>query len=260
MEIKLIRNATLRVTYAGHTFLIDPYFAPKHSLPSFTGRSPNPMVDLPEQPSDIIKDCEMIIVSHLHTDHFDSLAQEMLPKELPIFCQPGDEGTISEKGFTQVTPITDQIVWQNISITRTTGRHGTTAPILQMMGHVSGFVLAAEGEPMVYWMGDTVWYEDVQQVIDQHEPDIIITHSGGAVWGNGELIIMDAAQTIALCKYAPHSEVVATHIEALDHCLSTRSDLKKASLEAGILEGQLFIPEDGMTIEFKKGNLSGTSK
>ena len=250
MKIKLIRNATLKITVAGHTFLIDPYFAPKHTLPSFTGRSPNPMVDLPETPADVLADCEMVLVSHLHTDHFDKVAQNLLPKRLPIYCQPGNEGKIGEAGFEDVTPITDRIIWQDVTITRTPGRHGTSASILGLMGEVSGFVLAAVGEPTVYWMGDTVWYKDVQQVIDQYKPDIIVTHSGGAVWGDGELIIMDAAQTVAVCQYAPQSKVIATHLEALDHCLSTRSDLADAAKEAKIQANQLFIPEDGVELDF----------
>ncbi|MHC2572396.1 hypothetical protein [Rhizobium leguminosarum] len=47
MKLQLIRNATLKLDYAGRTVLIDPYFAPKHSQPSFAGRSPNPLVELP---------------------------------------------------------------------------------------------------------------------------------------------------------------------------------------------------------------------
>ncbi|MBE0691385.1 MAG: MBL fold metallo-hydrolase, partial [Anaerolineae bacterium] len=42
MIIQLVRNATLRLDYAGQRILIDPYFADKHTLPSFTGLSPNP--------------------------------------------------------------------------------------------------------------------------------------------------------------------------------------------------------------------------
>ena len=47
MKLRLFRNATLKLDYAGRTVLIDPYLAPRHSLPSFTGRSPNPMTELP---------------------------------------------------------------------------------------------------------------------------------------------------------------------------------------------------------------------
>lgn len=53
MQIQLIRNATLHITYAGHIFLIDPYLAAKHTMPSFAGISPNPLVDLPFSPQEV---------------------------------------------------------------------------------------------------------------------------------------------------------------------------------------------------------------
>ena len=38
----------------------------------------------------------MVIVSHLHGDHFDETAHKMLPKDTPIFTQPGNEEQIRE--------------------------------------------------------------------------------------------------------------------------------------------------------------------
>src|SRR5574341_1792921 len=47
MKLQFIRNATMRLTYAGVSILTDPYLAAKHAYPSLRGRSRNPMVDLP---------------------------------------------------------------------------------------------------------------------------------------------------------------------------------------------------------------------
>lgn len=243
--MQFIRNATLRLTYNGHLFIIDPYLAPKHSLPSYTGKSPNPLVELPIPIEQVLDGIEMAIISHLHSDHFDSVAYERVPKTLPIFCQPGDEEFIRGKGFEDVTPIEHEAAWQGISMTRTTGRHGT-GETATLMGNVSGFVLRAEGEPTIYWAGDTIFYEPVQQVISEHQPDIIIVHSGGAVWGEDtNPIIMNAVQTIAVCQFAPNATVIATHMEALDHCLTSRSDLRTAAEFAGVSAERLLIPADG---------------
>ena len=54
MQIQLIRNATLRFEYAHRSFIIDPYLAAKHTRPSYTGASPNPLVDLPCSPQEAI--------------------------------------------------------------------------------------------------------------------------------------------------------------------------------------------------------------
>lgn len=250
MKMQLIRNATLRMTYAGHTFVIDPYLAPKHSLPSYTGSSPNPLLELPTTPQAVIEKIEMAVVSHLHTDHFDPLAQELLPHDTPILCQPGDDNKIRAKGFREVLPLTTDVHWNTITIRRTLGRHGSSKAILKDMGQVSGFIFEAEQEPTIYWAGDTVWYDEIRKAITQWRPDIIITHSGGAVWGENELIIMNAEQTVAVCEYASASTVVATHLEALDHCLVSRVDLRQYARKHGIKDEQLHIPKDGAKLEF----------
>jgi len=250
MKLQLIRNATLRLTYAGHTFVIDPYLAPKDSLPSYAGIAPNPRVELPISPQAVIEGIEMVVVSHLHTDHFDPLAQELLPQETPILCQPENEAELREKGFQEVRPVTTKVAWQTITIRRTPGRHGLSEAILRQMGPVAGFVFEAEDEPTVYWAGDTVWYDEIRANIGHWQPEIIITHSGGAIWGEDELIVMDAGQTVAVCKSAPEATVVATHLEALDHCPVSRAELRQYARQHGIRDEQLRIPEDGAVIEF----------
>ena len=181
MQLQLIRNATLKMTYAGQTFLIDPFFAPKLTLPSFANKSQNPLVDLPDTPESIINGVEMVLVSHLHGDHFDQSAKDILAKNIPLFCQPENAESIRADGFTNVIPVVDRVEWQGISITRVAGEHGEGA-VLDLMGTVSGFVFQAESEPTVYWAGDTIWYEAIEQNIKTHQPDIIVTHSCGAVW------------------------------------------------------------------------------
>lgn len=247
MQIQLVRNATLRFIYGGKQILVDPYLAEKQSLPSFAGISKNPMVDLPFTPEQVIAGTDMVIVSHLHTDHFDPLAQELLPKSLPLFCQPGDETKISEKGFESVTPIDEWVNWEGIEIRRTPAQHGT-GEWAERMGNVSGFVLQAAREPLVYWAGDTIWYEAVEKTVLETRPDLIITHSSGAKFGESDPIVMDAEQTVALCRAAPRAVVIAVHMDSLDHGTVSREDLRSLADAEGIDRKQLLIPADGEVI------------
>lgn len=249
MNIQLIRNATLRVRYNGRLFLIDPCLGDVGTIPSFGGIAPNPTVKLPMPADEAIAGAEMLIVSHLHADHFDQPAQTLLPKDLPLFCQPGNENTIREAGFQHVTPVADSVTWQNITFTRTDGQHGF-GEWAEKMGQVSGFVWQAEGEPTVYWIGDSIWYEPIAQVIADVQPDIIITHSGGARFGDSRPIVMDEEMTLAVCQAAPKATVIAVHMEALDHCPVTRADLRAQANEVGIASNRLLIPADGETISF----------
>jgi len=247
MRIQLIRSATLRIEYAQHTFIIDPYLAAKHTRPSFAGKSPNPLVDLPCSPLEVIAGIEMVIVSHLHSDHFDPAAQDLLPKDILILCQPGDNDTITAKGFRNVMPVERKINWEGITIIRTPCEHGS-GEVLNEMGNASGFVFQSQNEPTVYWAGDTIWCEAVASVISRYQPDIVITHSCGAVWGQQVLIVMDAAQTVALCRAAPNSTVVATHMDSLDHATVSRQALREYATTNGIRPEQLLIPLDGERI------------
>lgn len=252
MRLHLIRNATLKLTYAGQTILIDPDLAAPFSRPSFTGRSANPMVDLPLPAAAIVAGLDCILVSHLHRDHFDAV--DVLPQDLPLFCQPGDEAAIAARGFRDVRPVTDTLDWNGLRLTRVGGQHGSGA-VGRMMGAVSGFVFSAAGEPTLYWAGDTIVCPEVTAALDHVRPDVIVTHSCGATWpdasGARQLIVMDAAQTIALCRMAPAGRIVATHMDALDHATVSRADLRAAADAAGISAAQLHIPADGAVMLFE---------
>lgn len=249
MHIRLIRNATLRLEYAHQSFIIDPYLAAKHTRPSYTGVSPNPLVDLPCSPLEAVAGIDIALISHLHSDHFDPAAQDLLPKAIPILCQPDDAAGIASIGFRNVIPVGDTVHWQRIRITRTPCQHGTGA-VLAEMGNASGFVFRSENEPTVYWAGDTIWCEAVAETIRWTQPDVIITHSCGAMWGDHVLIVMDAAQTVAVCRAATKGTVIATHMEALDHATVTREALRKYAEVHGVGPKKLLIPVDGERVDF----------
>jgi hypothetical protein len=130
------------------------------------------------------------------------------------------------------------------------GQHGSGV-VLDEMGQASGFIFSAASEPTVYWIGDTLLTESIRQQIKETVPGIIITHSSGAVWGKDRvLIVMDAVQTIAVCRLAPQSKVVAIHMEALDHGTVSRAELRDYAEKHGVSGDQLIIPLDGEFIKF----------
>ena len=187
-----------------------------------------------------------MVVSHLHTDHFDGMAKARVPKDLPLICRPGDEIKIAEAGFTDIRPLLDVFDWNGLVFTRREGSHGL-GPVVEKMGPVMGFTLAAQDEPRIYWAGDTVLYPPVIATIKATSPQIIVTHSCGAKW-DGDLIVMDDEQTIATYELAKDARVIAVHMEALDHATVTRADLRRAAHANRIAATRLLIPEDGETL------------
>jgi L-ascorbate metabolism protein UlaG (beta-lactamase superfamily) len=250
MKIQQIRNSTLKISFAGKTILTDPVLLPKHAIESFAGKEKNPVVELPIPAGEVIDGIDMVLVSHLHQDHFDAGAKELLPKDIPLFCRPGHEDAIKESKFSAVTPIDASVTWEGIEITRTKGRHAGNRKWEDILGKVSGFILKAANEPLVYWAGDTILYDEIETVIKTVKPDIILTHSCGAVIDDSGPIVMDAKMTIDVCVLAPQAIVIATHMEALDHATVTRKDLRDLAEKRGIQPGQLLIPEDGDILTF----------
>jgi L-ascorbate metabolism protein UlaG (beta-lactamase superfamily) len=260
MEIQLIRNATIKLRYEGATFLIDPFFADKFTLPSFSGKSKNPVTDLPFSIEEIMEGVDFVLVSHLHPDHFDIKARKLLPRDIKIFCQPSDLKEIQSAGFTDVVSIQDEILIGETVVRRTGGKHGR-GDVLKVMGNVSGFVFKGKEEKTLYWTGDTVWCHEVRNAIDSYKPEVIVCHAGANQFieefnvfgdyfrGDSGAVIMDVNDVLKICECMPESKIIATHIGALDHDTLTRESLRKHTLAGGISEDRLLIPEDGDIVE-----------
>lgn len=250
MKLQLIRNATLKIIYAGKTILVDPMFSKKGSFESFAGKQMNPIIDLPFEFNNILTDVDLVLITHTHIDHFDPVAQETIPKHIPFFCQPSDENKIRTCSFKNVIGIEDKIHWKGIEIHRTKGKHGS-GEVLKLMGEVSGFILKSHLEPTVYIIGDSILTDDVMKAFKLYNPEIIITNSGGAYMPDYELnpIIMDANQTIKVAQQVPNSKIIAVHLESLDHCTETRKSLFEFAMSKGINQNRLLIPNDGQWIE-----------
>jgi L-ascorbate metabolism protein UlaG (beta-lactamase superfamily) len=251
MRIRLIRHATLIVEYAGHTFLVDPMLDAKDARPAIQN-SPNehrnPLVDLPVDSQGFLGKAEAVLVTHTHSDHWDSSAEKILAKDLPLFGQPQDENKFQAAGFTSVRPIQKSVVWNEIEISRTGGQHGT-GEIAKKMAPVSGFVLKGEGEATLYIAGDTIWCSAVQDALDLYEPDVIVVNAGAARFLEGNPITMSAGDVITVCRRAPGARLIAVHMEAINHCLLTRVDLAAALQPAGMGE-RVAIPADGESLYF----------
>lgn len=251
MKLQLIRSATLKINYSNGCFLTDPYFADKFSRPPYAGKSKTPLVELPFSKAEIMSGVEMILLSHIHSDHFDTAAQEALDKDMLMLCQPEDKAQIKAMGFNNVQSVDEIILWKNINIRRTYAKHGTGS-VLEDMGPGSGYLLKTEGEPTVYWAGDSILCDEVHDILIKEKPEIIITHSCGAEWGDHVKILMDGASTVEICKMLPESIVVAVHMDSVDHATVTRSALRQYARENNIKDEQLIIPKDGEQFEFAK--------
>ncbi len=236
MRLTLVRNATLIVELGGKRALVDPALDDAGARPPIENTAnpvPNPTVPLPMPAEDAVAGIDAVVVTHRHRDHLDSRAEELLPRDVPVFCQPEDEQGLRELGF-DARPVETEVEWDGIRIVRTAARHGS-GRVAELLAPVSGFVLDG-----LYIAGDTVWYEGVAETIERHQPPVAVVNAGGAEFLEGGLIIMGADDVREVAARVP--TVVAVHLEALNHCFLTRNALREAF--PGVL-----VPEDGETLE-----------
>lgn len=265
------RNATAKLHYGGLTLLLDPMLSAQGALPSFAGVAPNPTVELPVDGAEIADGVDAVIVSHMHSDHFDQAAADLLDKQLPVLTprnrsatNPADPTTIvsfkeqlRSHGFVDVREINAQgsgaINLEGITLHQVWGRHGK-GQVGELLGGVNGIVFAGRGLPTVYWTGDTILDDSgvVEGILERFRPDIVIAHTGGPILAtiSPEILLMDAQQGTELIRlanrYNSTVDVIAVHMDALDHCFSTRDDLRQAlSSLPKSMRGRIHIPADG---------------
>jgi L-ascorbate metabolism protein UlaG (beta-lactamase superfamily) len=251
-SIRLLRHATLYIEMNSMKLLVDPMLSGKDEMDPVQDCGNNrriPMTDLPFGPEELNRlliEADAIIVTHTHRDHWDTAAQALINKNKPVFCQPADVSKIKEQGFRHVFAIDALPDWNGIIFNRTGGRHGT-GEIGEKMGKVSGFVLN-DGHHTIYIAGDTIWCEDVDKALDEFKPTIVIVNAGSARFLTGNPITMTPEDIIKVHEKLPGIKIVAVHMDTINHCLSTRDDLRR-SLTAVGLQDEVLIPADGEKIE-----------
>ena len=261
-QMQHIRSATFKLTYAGRTFLIDPLLAQKGAYPGFEGtlRSEiyNPTVELPIPVEEVIANVDAIVVTHVHLDHWDNVAQEILPKDIALFAQNEDDASvIRSQGFTNVQIVKEQGVdYRGVTLSKTAGQHGSDAlfevpRFAQSLGVVMGVVFSAREHKTVYVAGDTIWCEGVEEAIEKHDPEVIVLNTGKAIISGWEAhpIIMDEEDTLRVALAAPEAVIVAVHMDAINHCSLSRGQLREYAESKG-LGDRVLIPLDGEVLKF----------
>jgi len=236
VRLTLVRSATVIMELGGRRILVDPMLDDAGARPPIEGTANpvrNPTVPLPFPAEEIVRDLDAVVVTHRHRDHLDARAEELLPRDVPVFCQPEDEDALRELGL-DARPVADDLDWEGLRIVRTPARHGSGA-IAEALAPVSGFVVGD-----LYLAGDTVWYEGVEETIGRQRPRVAVVNAGGAEFLEGGLIVMGVDDVREVVARVPI--VVAVHLEALNHCFLTRPELRREL-------PSVLVPEDGETLE-----------
>ena len=165
--------------------------------------------------------------------------ERLIAKDMPWYVQPTDRDTIAiGSGFINTTAITDSVQVGEMTIIRITGSHGR-GNLAEMMGASSGYMLKAEGQPTLYVMGDCVWDEATKNAVKRYCPNYIVVNSGGAIFPTiskteGPIIPNEAETMQIIDECSPNTRFIAVHMDAIDHCQTTRAILRNEARHHGV--------------------------
>ena len=243
MKFTQIRHATCIIELGNTKILIDPILYKKNTLTQVKGGidQNNPLTDIGVE-NNVIKNIDVILLTHFHRDHFDPEILNYFGNSIPIICSYEYKSKLMKFGFLNVHDVKDAIHYKNIEIILTKGKHGTGAVGISM-GNTYGFVLKQNNGNIIYLTGDTIWCKYVEETIEKYNPKYIIGFSGSATIENVH-ITLDKEDIEKILRKANKSKLIVNHMDAWNHCFLTKEDLRKL-----IQNNNLYIPNDGETIE-----------
>lgn len=255
MIIHHIRNAAMLIETEEHGILVDPMLGQKgetgHPFTLFRFKPlRNPIVDLPPNVKTILDKTTHCLITHLHPDHLDKAGIEFLKSNnIPIICSIKDEATLRKKGLNIFQTVN---YWQSDDFLGGTiegipAKHGYGF-VSKLMGNVMGFYIKLPNEPSIYLSSDTIYTEAVDKVLKTYKPNISIVAAGTAQLDLFQPLLMTMDDIVKFTKSAP-GKVIANHLEAVNHCPTSRNSLISEMKKQG-LSDKIYIPKDGETITF----------
>ena len=255
MKITQLRNATVVLEFGSVVLLVDPMLSRQGALPPLKwlvrSRRRNPLVEMPEGASALLDRVTHVLITHCQRGHFDHLdragIQFLRERRLPTLCMPHDAKWLAGRGL-DAQVLTPSNFFGG-TITPVACTHGLGL-VGSLMEHGSGYFIELPGEPTVYLAGDTILTDDLRAGLARMQPAVSVLPAGGARLDLGGDIIMGAAEVCEACALIS-GIVIANHLEALDHCPTTRLQLETLARESKVAE-RLRIPRDGESYTFAR--------
>jgi L-ascorbate metabolism protein UlaG (beta-lactamase superfamily) len=247
-NVQFIGTATVLIRYRGLTIMTDPNFLHKgehvHLGYGLTSqRRTNPAIDFDKLPP-----IDLVILSHMHDDHFDKLVQE----NTPIVTNKEASEALKRLGFTQRFALS---VWDRLEVTKgdarvritsTPGRHGAAGVSVllpKVMGSVLDFGANADSpDYRMYISGDTLVYDDIQ-TIPQRFPgiDLALLHLGGTRILGVFKVTMDGKDGVQMLQVIRPKKAIPIHYDDYDVFKSPLADFAREVKAAGLEEGVVYL-------------------
>ena len=262
-SLTFIGTATMLLRFGDLTLLTDPNFLHRgqraylgHGLSS--KRLTEPALQIGELPP-----LDGVLLSHLHGDHWDRVAQRGLDQSLPIVTTEHAAKRLHHRGFTGALGLAtwkEQTLRSPGAMVRITAMPGRHAPGIaqRFLPPVMGSMLEF-GPPdgtvalRVYISGDTLVIDDLK-AIPRRFPDIDagVFHLGGTTLPGGLMVTMDGRQGAQLLDLLSPAIVVPVHYDDYMIFKSPLADFRREVERRGLGERIRYV-ERGRTIELGEG-------
>jgi L-ascorbate metabolism protein UlaG (beta-lactamase superfamily) len=259
-SVFFVGTATVLIRFAGFTILTDPNFLHQGDhvhlgYGLISRRRTNPAVEIEDLPP-----LDFIVLSHMHGDHFDRVAERKLNKATPIVSTRHAVAYLKRKGFTATRALR---TWESLSITKgearlhLTAMPGTHAPgplaaaLPPVMGSMLEFGTADETRLRLYISGDTLVHEQLKEIPRRYpEIDLALLHLGGTKILGIVMVTMDAKQGVEAIRIVEPRTAIPIHYNDYTVFKSPLEDFKRAVADAG-LEDRVRYLSHGDTYEFE---------
>ncbi|MBV9228292.1 MAG: MBL fold metallo-hydrolase [Chloroflexi bacterium] len=254
-----VGTATVILRYAGFTVLTDPNFLHQgeHIHVGYglrAERLTNPAIGIGALPA-----LDLVVLSHMHEDHFDHVATRKLNKMTPIVTTPQAAKVLKKKRFRITYPLN---TWETLTMLkgenqlRITALPAKHAPgiLTHMLPPVMGSMLefeTAAGERLLrlYISGDTLFHKSLKEIPERYSDiDLALLHLGGTKI-LGVMLTMDGEQGVEAIKLLNPHEAVPIHFNDYNVFKSPLDDFRKAVAAAG-LEQRVRYLRHGQTYTF----------
>ncbi|MBE9208885.1 MBL fold metallo-hydrolase [Nostoc sp. LEGE 06077] len=258
-SIFFIGTATVLLRYAGFTILTDPNFLHRGDHVHLGYGINSTRLTEPALTIEQLPPLDLVVLSHMHEDHFDHIAAEKVDKNLPIITTHHAATKLKQKGFNSPQPLK---TWEtltvtkgdaNLCITAMPGIHGPgilKALLPPVMGSMLEFQTPnAETKFRLYITGDTLIHQQLYEIPRRYPNiDLALLHLGGTM-AFGILLTMDAKQGVQAIQIIAPRTAIPIHFNDYTVFKSALEDFKKAIVQAG-LENKIKYLNHGDTYTF----------
>ncbi|HVI47514.1 MAG TPA: MBL fold metallo-hydrolase [Chitinophaga sp.] len=201
---------------------------------------------------------DLLLVSHPHADHFDREARASLNKQLNVVAPGVNKATLQGWGFDHTTGLNwgDTTIMtkgdETLRIIAVEAMHAKDEPLRTELGKGNGYIIEyvyKNKTYRVYWTGDTVWFDNMEQYtkygkINQFIPDMGAVGSDGKMGRRG----LNSEDCLKIIKALNPDLITPVHHSTFSMYVEPISQLQQ-TLAATPYKNRLKIIQTGNTIK-----------